>query len=311
VDVTVTQPGKPAHGPDGIAPARHPRGGHLAARRRMGWLFLAPLVAVHVLVVLGPSLAAVYYAFTDWTGIGGAQFIGVDNFTRLLSDPEFWSGLWHNVQWTMFFLTVPMAMGLVGAFLLSRVRRFQLAFRLAYFIPFVLASVVNAAVWQNLLDPDSGLSPTLGLGHIAFFGNPDIALGSVAFVDAWHFWGFLVVLFLASMQSVDRELYEAARMDGAKPWREFWNITLPGIRSTLVFAAILVTIWSFLTFDYVYIITQGGPAGATETAATYLYKEAFTYNEAGYAAAMGLSLSFVSVLCGGAYLLARRLGWRV
>jgi raffinose/stachyose/melibiose transport system permease protein len=100
-------------------------------------------------------------------------------------------------------------------------------------------------------------------------------------------------------------------MDGAKPWREFWNITLPGMRSTLVFAVILVTIWSFLTFDYVYIIPQGGPAGATETAATYLYKAAFTYNEAGYAAAMGLSLSFVSVLCGGGYLLARRLGWRV
>ena len=277
----------------------------------MGWLFLLPLIAVHVLVVLGPSVAAVYYAFTDWTGVGGANFVGIDNFTRLWSDPDFWSGLWHNVEWTAFFLTVPMAMGMLGAFLLSRVRRFRLAFRLVYFIPFVLASVVNAAVWQSLLDPETGLAPTLGLGHISFFGDPSLALGSVAFVDSWHFWGFLLVLFLASMQSIDRELYEAARMDGATPWREFWNITLPGIRSTLVFAAILVTIWSFLTFDYVYIITQGGPAGATETAATYLYKEAFTYNEAGYAAAMGLSLSFVSVLCGGGYLLARRLGWRV
>lgn len=119
------------------------------------------------------------------------------------------------------------------------------------------------------------------------------------------------MLFLASMQSIDRELYEAARVDGAGLWREFRDITLPGIRPTLVFAVVLVTIWSFLTFDYVYIITEGGPAGATETAATLLYKNVFEYNEAGYAAAMGLTLSVVAFVVMAFYGIARKLGWRV
>ncbi|HST39193.1 MAG TPA: sugar ABC transporter permease, partial [Conexibacter sp.] len=168
--------------------------------------------------------------------------------------------------------------------------------------------------WENLLDPQAGIGSALGIPGLegtSFFGDPSLALPAVAFVDIWHFWGFLLVLFLASMQSIDRELYEAARVDGAGLWREFRDITLPGIRPTLVFAVVLVTIWSFLTFDYVYIITEGGPAGSTETAATLLYKEVFEYNEAGYAAAMGLTLSVVAFVVMAFYGIARKLGWRV
>ncbi|HEX6026207.1 MAG TPA: sugar ABC transporter permease [Solirubrobacter sp.] len=290
---------------------------HIRRRRRLGWLFLLPLLATNGLVVFAPSLANLYYAFTDWSGVGEATWIGLENFERMLADPEFRSGLWHNVQWTALFLTVPIGLGLVGAFLLSQIRRFQLTFRIIYFIPFVMASTVNAAIWQNLLDPDQGAGAELdraGIGLLAgvsFFGDPDLALISVAFVDNWHFWGFLVLLFLAAMQSVDPELYDAARVDGAGLWRQFWHVTLPGIRPTLVFAMVLVTIWSFLTFDYVYIITQGGPAGATETAATVLYKTVFEYGEAGYAAAMGVGLSAITIVLLLGYGLLRRLGWQI
>ena len=287
---------------------------HLRARRRFGLLLLLPLIVVNLLVIVGPSFAAMYYSFTDWTGIGGYNWVGLRNYTDLVKDPDFRSGLLHNLEWTAIFLTVPMAMGLMGAFLLSRITRFRMLFRVAYFIPYVIAGVVSASVWENLLDPQQGLGSALGIPGLegtTFFGDPDRALPAVAFVDIWHFWGFLLVLFLAAMQGIDRELYEAARVDGAGLWREFRDITLPGIRPTLVFAVVLVTIWSFLTFDYIYIITQGGPAGATETAATLLYKEVFEYDQAGYAAAMGLTLSLVALVVMGLYGLARKLGWRV
>ncbi|HST38209.1 MAG TPA: sugar ABC transporter permease, partial [Conexibacter sp.] len=128
-----------------VAVRRRGTSAHLRARRRLGWLFLAPLLIVNVLVIIGPSIAALYYSFTDWSGIGEANWIGLDNYTRLVEDPAFRSGLLHNLQWTAIFLTVPMAMGLGGAFLLSRVTRFRLLFRVAFFVPYVIASVVSAS----------------------------------------------------------------------------------------------------------------------------------------------------------------------
>jgi raffinose/stachyose/melibiose transport system permease protein len=288
-------------------------------RRRalLAWTFMLPLVTVNLLVIVGPAAATVWYAFTDWSGIGAARFVGLANFRELLEDQEFHQATWHYLLWTLFFLTVPITMGLLGAFLLSRIQRFQVLFRVAYFIPFVIASVVNGAIWQNLLDPVLGAGAQLDklgisvLKDVNFLGNPSLALPTVAFVDNWHWWGFLVVLFLAAMGSVDRSLYEAARVDGATTWREFWHITLPGIRATLLFVALMTIIWSLLAFDYVYILTQGGPAGATELISTLLYKQAFSLNEAGYAAAMGVGMTSVVLVVIGVFLWLRRRGWEV
>jgi raffinose/stachyose/melibiose transport system permease protein len=272
---------------------------------------------INLVVVLGPSVAAVYYAFTDWSGFGHANFIGLGNFRALLHDADFLEALRHNLIWTAISLTVPIAMGLGGAFLLSQITRFQMFFRVAYFLPFVMASVVNGAVWENILSPGDGLGAQLAklgipwLKDVAFFGDVRLARPSVAFVGNWAWWGFLVVLFLAAMQSVDKELYEAAKVDGASRWDEFLFVTIPGILPTLMFIFLISVIWSFLVFDYVFIITQGGPAGSTEMAATLMYKNAFTFEEAGYAAAMGLSLALVSALVMVVFLLLRRRGWKI
>ena len=278
---------------------------------------MAPLVLLNLVVIVGPAFATVYYSFTDWSGLGPAEFVGLENYRRMLTDGDFLAALWHNVVWTAIFLTVPIAMGLVGAFLLSQITRFQMVFRVVYFIPYVVASVVNAAIWENILDPNRGIGAVLaGLGipwleGVAFFGSQTLALPSVAFVNNWAWWGFVVVLFLTAMQSVDRELYEAAKVDGAGRWQQFLNVTVPGIRPTLVFVCLMTIIWSFLVFDYIYIITQGGPAGATEVVASQMYKEAFARFEAGYAAAQGLGISFVSGLIILAFLFLRRRGWDV
>ncbi|MEJ7818954.1 MAG: sugar ABC transporter permease [Rubrobacteraceae bacterium] len=293
-------------------------GGTLRRRRRMfAWLFMLPLLVVNVLVILGPSMATLYYSFTEWSGIGPAEWVGLQNYRDILADGDFYLAMWHNVLWTGLFLTVPISMGLLGAFLLSQITRFQMIFRVVYFIPYVVASVVNAALWQNILDPDRGIGASLAsigipfLDGVSFFGSERLALPAVAFVNNWAWWGFVVLLFLTALQSVDTQLYEAAKVDGAGRWQQFMNVTLPGIRPTLVFVVLLTIINSLLVFDYVYIITRGGPAGASEVVGTLMYKEAFERFEAGYAAAMGLGLSFVSGLIVLVFIFLRRRGWEV
>lgn len=298
------------------AVTRRPRG--KLRRHLLAWLFLAPLLFVNGTVIAGPGVATVYYAFTDWSGLGDADFVGLENFTTLATDGAFLEALWHNVLWMAFFLTVPVTMGLVGAFLLSRITRFGVLFRVLYILPYTIASVVNAAIWKNILSPTQGVQAALtdlgvpGLEDLNFLGDPTLALPTVAFVDNWTFWGFVLVLFLAAMQSVDKELYEAARVDGASAWREFWHVTVPGVRPTLVFVMLIIIVWSVKVFDYIYILTQGGPAGATEVVATRLYKEAFENNEAGYAAAMGLSTVLISGLfLFGYQWLRKRKDWNI
>jgi raffinose/stachyose/melibiose transport system permease protein len=288
-------------------------------RRRLlsAWLFMLPLLLVNVLVILGPSIATVYYSFTEWSGIGPAEWVGLRNYRDIVADADFWAALGHNLIWTVIFLTVPIAMGLLGAFFLSQITRFQMVFRVVYFIPYVMASVVNAAPWQNILDPDRGIGASLAavgipfLEGVSFFGNERLALPAVAFVDNWHWWGFVVLLFLTALQSVDAELYEAAKIDGANRWQQFINVTIPGIRATLVFVVLITIIGSLLVFDYIYIITQGGPAGASEVVGTLMYKEAFARFEAGYAAALALGMSFMSGLIVLGFIVLRRRGWEI
>ncbi|MEV1173870.1 sugar ABC transporter permease [Nonomuraea sp. NPDC049784] len=289
-----------------------------ARARLTAWLFIAPLLLVNLLVVAGPGLMSVYYSFTNWDGLDEAHFVGLANYMALFGSPDFRGALLHNLLWTAFFLVVPMSMGLLGAFLLSRIRRGQMLFRLLYFIPYVIATVVSAAIWRQILSPTSGLAPALAglgmpwLGDVNFLGDGRLALGAVAFINNWQWWGFLVVIFLAAMQSIEPSLYEAARMDGAGSWREFWHITLPSIRPTFMFLSLMTVIWSFLVFDYIYILTQGGPASATDVLSTVMYRAAFSEQQAGYASAIGVILTLISAVTVGGYLyLRRRLRWEI
>lgn len=290
-----------------------PLGRPRRARRRdprvTGWVFVLPLIIINTVVVLIPSLFSIYYSFTDWSGIGAARWVGLSNYREMLGDEEFRNGLWHNIVWTIFFLIVPMVMGLFGAFALTRIRRFRLLFRVLYFIPYIVASVVNASIWQSILDANSGLGHLLALNPL---GDPSLALWSVAFVNNWAWWGFLVVVFLAAMQGVNPALYEAAELDGAGPARQFFAVTLPAIRPTFAFLGLMTIIWSFLAFDYVYIMTQGGPAGSTDLLSTVLYRDAFSNLRAGYASAMGVVMASISGVVVATYLVIRKVkDWEI
>lgn len=287
-----------------------------ALKRWRPWLFLAPLLLLNLIVIMLPSVMALRYAFTDWSGIGPARFVGLANFKELLTDPVYYRSLWNNIRWTLIFLTVPVFMGLVGAHLLSSVKRGQVLFRTLFFIPYVLASVVNTYIWRLILNPVFGVGPWLA-DHgvpwldVRFFGRADTALYSVAFVDNWHFWGFLVVLYLAAMNGVDVELYEAVRIEGANRWHEFRHVTIPGIRPTLIFTLMMIMIWSLLVFDYIFLLTNGGPAHSSEVLATYTYSTAFYSLRVGYATAIAVTMTFFSAIFVSMFAILRRMGWEI
>jgi raffinose/stachyose/melibiose transport system permease protein len=281
------------------------------------WLFILPILLLHLIVVAGPSISAFYYALTDWSGLGQAEFIGLDNFrTLFFEDMTYRRALFNNVKWLGFFLTVPFILALVTASLLAQVKEGHMFYRTSLFLPYFVPSVIVATIWRNLLSPTLGIGAQLdkmgieGL-DIAFLGNSKTALLTIAFVDNWHFWGFLMVLLLAAMQNITPDLYDAAKIDGANRWQEFRHITIPGIRPTLAFMLMMVAIWSFLVFEYIWLLTQGGPAGASEVLGTVVYKQAFNRFEAGYASAIGLTMSFFAALIIGLFAFLRRRGWEI
>lgn len=286
-------------------------------RRIIPWLFVAPILLINITVVLGPGLGTIYYSMTDWNGIGAGKWVGLANFRRLATqDPSFRQAFEHNLLWLAMFLTVPIIMALVGASLLAPVRRGAMLYRIVLFIPYVLPSVITGNLWRSLMDPDKGIPAWLHDHGVpgfdkALLGDQHTVLPSIAFVDNWHWWGFLLVLFLAAMQGVPRELYEAARLDGANRWDEFRDVTLPGIRPTFVLMILMTSIWSFLTFDYIWILTQGGPAGSSDVLAVLVYKYAFQSFEAGYASAIGLTMSFFVGIIIAVFLVLRRRGWDI
>jgi raffinose/stachyose/melibiose transport system permease protein len=180
-----------------------------------------------------------------------------------------------------------------------------------------MASVVYAQVWRFLLHHRVGIGPWLAdhaitdVLNFPIFGKKETALYAVAFVDNWHFWGFLLVLYLAAMSAVDPVLYEVARLDGATRFQQFRFVTLPSIRPTLVFTLLMILIWSGTIFDYVFMLTQGKPAHASEVMGTYLYNQAFSRFDAGYGAAIGVMMTLWVAFAVGGFVFLRRRGWEI
>ena len=252
--------------------------------------------------------------FTDWNGFGTINFVGLENFKELFDDRVFKKSLKHNLIWTILFLTIPIAVALLGAYLLTGVKRFQLFYRFIFFFPYILASVVNCLIWKYLFHPMHGIGAyfsSLGFDILTTspLTNKSTSLYAVAWVDGWHFWGFLVVIYITAMYQVDESLYEAADIEGATKWQKFRHVTFPMIRPTFFFSILIIIIWSVPAFDYVHMLTNGGPAYSSEVLANFLYYEAFYQMKVGYASSIG-ALMFVYVfLVTGLFGLFRYLGW--
>jgi raffinose/stachyose/melibiose transport system permease protein len=268
--------------------------------------FLLPTLILNLLIVLFPSISTILLSLFEWSGFGKIKFVGIKNFISIFSDNLVISAILHNIIWTIIFLTIPVILGLTVAELLRRTKwEFLQPF---YFFPVILPTVVVCFIWGFIYNPVYGLAKYLG---IAILGNPSTALYGIAFANIWAWWGFLGAVFYSAVQSISKELYESASLDGASGWQQFRYITLPQIAPTLVFMEIMTIIWSFQVFDWVWLTTQGGPAGSTELLATLLYKKAFSLYKVGEAAAVGVLISMFGFLSVGLYFYLSKRGIEV
>lgn len=259
------------------------------------WLYLVPTLAINAAVILVPALLTVALAFFSWDGISAPAFVGLGNFEALAQDSVFWSALLNNLIWTGIFLVVPIAMGLLAASMLLVARRGSTFFQVVYFLPVIIATAITARIWQGMIySPATGVFGILqktGLPIANPLTQPSRALFGVATVDLWHWWGFLCVIFFAALRQVPQEQIEAARLEGAKFLQMMRYVLLPAIRPTITLMMIMTVIWSFLVFDFVYILTQGGPAFSSEVLSTLAYRQAFYDLNVGQAAATALVIS--------------------
>jgi multiple sugar transport system permease protein len=268
---------------------------------RWGWLFSTPFFILYLLFLLWPIIAAARTSLFDESLVGHTAWRGLKNYTELLGDAQWWAAMWHTLLFTLLS-TPPLVLLALGlALLVSRVARMQWLFRLTFFAPFVLPVSVVVLIWNWLYQPDFGLINSylnsLGLGQVNWLGQPFVAMVSVVIATVWWTLGFNFVLYLAGLQEIPRELYEAAATDGATTWQQTRAITIPLLRSTTIMVVMLQVIASLKVFDQIYLLQNGtaGPNNSTRPAIQYIYETGFTSYRLGYASALSF-LFFVAIV---------------
>lgn len=266
-----------------------------------GWSFILPNFLGFGILNLLPVLALFYIAFTKWSAFGSPEFTGLENFTRMVGDPMFWTSFWNTMYYAVIHipLTLFLAMGL--AILLNQKLAGLTFFRSAAFFPYFTSIVAVAQVWNMLLAPEQGpvnqFLRFLGMTNTPdWTSSPTWAMPAIIIVGTWREMGYFMLLFLAGLQAVPPELYEAARVDGANAWGRFIHVTIPSLRPTTFFVTIMLTIGSFKILDLIIVMTNGGPGTSTFVLAQYIYRMGFERNDFGYASAISLVLFFICLI---------------
>lgn len=270
------------------------------SRSRVSWsslLYVAPALGFFIVFVVYPIVQSVKISFYKWDGISIASPAGLSNYTAVLSDPDLRGALEHSLVLLVFYAALPVVIGLVLAGAMSRIRVHGLSvFRALLFLPQVLSSVVVAVAWRGILANDGPVNSVLravGLGSLAhtWLGNFSTALPSIGSIGTWVEYGLCMVLFLAGISTIDRSLYESARLDGAGPVREFTAITLPALRPQISIALILTITFALRNFDLIWNTTRGGPGTSTTVPSVFVYQEAFQNRQLGQASALAVVLT--------------------
>jgi raffinose/stachyose/melibiose transport system permease protein len=280
-----------------------PAGTRAHGRRRFefGFLLLAvPALVVYLGFLIGPVLGGFYFSLTQWDGINDPTWIGMDNFTRLAADAKFWSALLHTVVFTVVILIGQVGGGLGLALLLNSANRGVPLMRGAFFAPALMSTAVIALVWGFIYSPTvgllHGLAESIGLGDTVLgnvLGGQTSALFGVSVVVIWQFAGYLMIIFLAGLKNIPLEVYEAASLDGAVGLKKFRTITWPLLAPSTSIAVLISLAGNLKLFDQVYLMTGGGPAGATETVGTLIYRTAFVNSDYGYSVAQSVVLTLL------------------
>lgn len=258
--------------------------------KRTGWiaLFVAPSMIGMLLFVIGPIVASLVLTFFEWDLLTDPRFIGLDNYRRLIHDDEVWAALRHTLYFIAGYVPSVMVLSLLLAIALNAKLKGLSALRTAFFLPVVSSWVAVALLWSWLFNPRYGLI-NYGLDQIGIEGpkwlfDKDWAMPAIIITSVWKDLGFVMVLFLAGLQAIPGDVYEASSLDGAGPITQLRSITLPLLAPTIFFVSIISIINSFQVFPQVWVMTEGGPAGATTVIVERVVKHAFSYGEMGYAA---------------------------
>lgn len=263
-------------------------------------IFLAPALSLLSIFVVGPILYLVYLSFTKGSFTrSGTHWVGLSNYWRLFLNPDFWQVLGNTIYFTTATVLPSLILSLSLAVLLNRSIALRSLLRAAYFIPSITSLVAVGLGFRWLFQtegPVNSLLSTIGLNPIPWLGSTTWAMPVLILLSIWKQLGFNLIVFLAGLQTIPLSRYEAAELDGANAWQQFWYITLPGLRSTLIFAAITTIIFTLRSFEQVYVITEGGPLNSTNLLVYYIYEQAFAQFDFGYAAAAATVLLAATLL---------------
>jgi multiple sugar transport system permease protein len=263
---------------------------------------VTPFLVFYILFLVGPLVYDVVLSFfnTSLVKSGLGSFAGFANYTELFGDSRFWSAMWHTILFTLVSTPPLVILPLFFAIVVNRIRRGQWFFRLAFFLPYILPSAAIALVWLFIYEPGYGLLAgffnLIGVGSPAWLSDPNVAIYSIVIVTVWWTIGFNFVLYLAGLQDISRDLYEASALDGASQWQQTWRLTIPMLGRTTTLVTVLQVIASLKIFDQVYLILQGGPNYSSRPAIEWIYDTAFTSQRVGYASAASFILFIVIMI---------------
>jgi multiple sugar transport system permease protein len=264
------------------------------------YLFITPNLVVFITFMFVPIVFAFYVSLSEWTLIGASQFIGFDNYIAMLGEEQFWQALRNTAVYTAGVVPTSMVIGLAAAVLLNRKLPARTFLRSVYFMPVVISGVAVALIGEWMFNDQYGifnaLLGRLGIGAVTWLSSSTWAMVALIATTMWTRIGFCMVLYLASLQSIPETYYDAARVDGASGWARFRYITLPLLAPTTFLVLIIQVILSFRVFDLVYVMTGGGPGFSTTVLVQYIYEEAFTKQDMGYASAVGVVLYLILMI---------------
>ncbi|MFI0821184.1 carbohydrate ABC transporter permease [Streptomyces sp. NPDC021098] len=301
--MAVTTPRTPAHKRPAEAPRRRRPAGRRGRIQAKGYLYLLPAFTVLAVFLLVPLGQLVQISLYHWDGLSGSTWAGLANYTEIARSPQLRASFVHSLVLIVFYAVIPTALALMLAGVTTRAARLRGAsfFRAVIFLPQVVAMVVTATAWTAIYAPDGVLNTllrTIGLKSVtrAWLGDFGTALPAVGLIGTWLEIGLCLVLFISGIGQIPRELYEAAKVDGAGAVREFFAVTLPGLRGQITVALTLTVIAALRTFDLVYITTHGGPGDSTSLPAFEVYNRAFSTGQVGSACAIAVVLTLIILL---------------
>ncbi|UCG00063.1 MAG: sugar ABC transporter permease [Spirochaetaceae bacterium] len=266
------------------------------------YLFVAFPLLIYTVWVIGPMLYTFYLSLTDWDGISDMNFVRMENYSRLFRDRVFYTAFLNNIKWIASFITFPVVCGLALAMALNRSIPGAKAFKAIFFFPMVLSFVVMGLIWSWMYNPDSGIINSflrlIGMGVLTqgWLSDSKLVIWSIIFTGIWRQVGYVMLLYLAGLQSVNTDLVDASRVDGANAWQSFRQVIIPQLAPITVVVVVISIIDSLRAFDLVYVMTRGGPYNSSQVLATFMYNEAFWNYRMGYGASISVVLFMISLL---------------